>query len=367
VSLGDLPDVAETRRRLELLFPEGVPGRGDLVRELAARTVLTALFVGAVGDPDARDAALLRPSMVTWMSDEALERSGDHEFRRRWHRGACRGRRSVAAVLASAGEPHVPWYADNTREPIRDEILRPWRERYGAVLIRAGLPATSPAASMTLAEDFAEVFNPSLDASALVEAVASWQAAHLGAAEQARLGALRRLEGGGGQVRLSLPGRGERLLPPGASSALARAVVEELAPRLLRRPFVLALCHGGDPTADEDRRELERLGLSLDRAPALPDVVIVDAESGVLLLIEIVVTGGAITDARRDALLKWARDRGYPEDRCRLLTVYRSRSEAAFRRTVGGLAWDTAVWLGDEPDGIVLLTRIDAGFQIPPA
>lgn len=115
-----LPPLEEIRERLERIFPEGVAGRGALVRELAARTALAALLLGAVGDPDAQGARLLRPSMVTWMSDEALgEGDADEGFRVAFHAAASRGRRSVSMPHRARGIEHEPWYGDNTREPIR--------------------------------------------------------------------------------------------------------------------------------------------------------------------------------------------------------------------------------------------------------
>ena len=325
---------------------------------MAAKTVLTALFVGAIGDPDAPGTRLIRPSTVIWMSDEALIEGHDAAFRIAWHAAAVRSRGSVAALLASRALPHVPWYADNTREPIRDEILRVWREQYGAVRGKSGLSTTSPAASMALAEDFAAIFDPNAPPDALGEAILAWQGEHLGAAEQLRLRAQRRLDETTGQVRVTLPGRGDRLLPPGASSVLVRAVLEELAPRLMDKPYVLAVCHGGDPTADEDRFELARARLSLADSPALPDIIALDVADGSLWFLEIVVTGGEIGHRRRAELSSWAGARGFQPERCRFVTVYRSRSEPIFRRTVGTLAWDSLVWLADEPTRVLRLEHL---------
>ena len=359
MNLPALPELPEIQGRLQRIFPEGLAGRRLIVRELAAKTVLAALFVGAVGDPDEANARLLRPSMVTWMSDEALaEGLADEAFRAAWHDAARRSRQAVAALLATRAQPHSPWYADNTREPIRDEVLRVWREQYGAVRGRAATPTTSPAPTMTLAADFAALFNPQLAEAALDEAIATWQESHLGREEQLRLLAQRRLDETAGQVRVTLPGRGDRLLPPGVSSALTRAVIEDLAPHLLRKPYVLAVCHGGDPTADADRLELEHAQLSLAGSLALPDLVLLDAANGTLWFVEIVVTGGEITERRRTDLLRWASERDLDPGRCRFLTVYRSRTEGVFRSTVAGLVWDSLVWFADEPAHVIRMEAL---------
>lgn len=160
---------------------------------------------------------------------------------------------------------------------------------------------------------------------------------------------------------MRLPGRGDRLLPPGASSVLVEEALRELAPRLLGEPYVLAICHGGDPTADEDRLELERARLPLQGGSALPDIVMLDVRDATLWLVEVVVSGGEIGERRRVDLLACATAHGFDADGCRFVTVYRSRSEAVFRRTVGSLAWDTLVWFADEPDHILRLESMPKG------
>lgn len=279
-----LADLGEIQRRLALLFTEGVPDRGLFVRELAAKTVFTALFVGAVGDPDDPDAALIRPSTVCWMSDGAAMRT-DASFRGAWHRAAMRGRAAVERLLDKHGLPRGTW--------IEQARLR----------ARAALLVTD-------------------------------------------------------EPVVTMPGRGDRRLPPGESSALTKAAIELLAARLMGEPYVLAIAHGGDPTSDQDRTELSRYGLDLADSPALPDVILVDAEPGRVWFVEVVVTGGEIDESRKAALLAWAGSHGVPADRCRFLTVFRSRSDQVFRRSVSTLARDSLVWVADEPDGLLRLDTL---------
>lgn len=67
----------------------------------------------------------VRPSMVLWMCDEAATIS-DEMRRSQWYGAAMQGKRQLAARLAEWGITHDPWYADNTREPLRDETFRAW-------------------------------------------------------------------------------------------------------------------------------------------------------------------------------------------------------------------------------------------------
>lgn len=285
------------------MFAEGVSDRARLSRELAAKTVLTFLFVRAVGDPDADGTPLLRPSMVTWMDDASLRRSDDDLFVRGWHAAASRRQAELAAFLAHEGVAWSRWYADNSREPIRDEIIRPLSERYGAVLRRRGVAASDASPALTLAADFAALFGADLSETDFAVRATAWQQEHLGSAAQARLDALRKLDANADSVIVSLPGRGNRHLPPGMSSALTAAVVTEMAPRMLRRPYPLAICHSRDPVASEDTRELERVGLALDRDLGLPDVMLLDADDASFWFVEVVVSGGPIHETRRRELI----------------------------------------------------------------
>lgn len=128
-------------------------------------------------------------------------------------------------------------------------------------------------------------------------------------------------------------------------------------PVLVADPLVLALCHAGDPTANDDRMELGRAGLRLAGCPVLPDAILLDGATGTLWFLEIVVSGGEIPEGRRSDLLGWAGDHGFGSDRCRFVTIFRSRSEGILRTSIARLAWDSLVWLADEPDAPLRLDR----------
>ncbi|MEO9177104.1 MAG: BsuBI/PstI family type II restriction endonuclease [Gaiellales bacterium] len=342
------------QERLRLIFPAGVPGRERLVRELAARTIAVFLFVDAIGDPDEEGARLMRPSMVTWMTDGAFAET-DPAFRTAWRTAAAVSNDRVRSLLTERGLDDARWYAENTREPIRDEIIRPLEREFGAVRRRRDLSPTSSSPALTLARDFADLFDDGLlDDGLLGEpltaAIAGWQGAHLGPAAKARMRALERLDAASGAVRVLLPGRGERQLPAGASSVLTARVIEDLAPRLLAQPYVLAVCHSRDPIAAEDAAELAAVRLTLDSSVALPDIVLLDAGAGgSIWFVEVVVSDGPVNETRRAELLGWALGRGLDPASCRFVTAYRSRSDPVFRRSVGELAWGSLAWFADEP------------------
>ena len=73
--LPELPPISEIRRRLEMIFPEGIPNRQYFTREMAARVVFVMLYTGAVE----RLGRWLGPKHVYGMSDAQAERQEDAE------------------------------------------------------------------------------------------------------------------------------------------------------------------------------------------------------------------------------------------------------------------------------------------------
>lgn len=148
MSLPALLSREQVRRRLEAIFPEGTPSRGYCVRELAASTIFAALYVGAVEGADIH----IGPKHVYRMGDDqaALDDKDD--------------RLAFARAIEKPGfKPKgASWYADNTREPIRDETLRDGLVALGAFLERTDLPTTSSKPRYALQADFAALFNPNL-------------------------------------------------------------------------------------------------------------------------------------------------------------------------------------------------------------
>lgn len=117
-----LPPRQEIHARLQRLFP---PEAFDTVTSnpLAAAATAAMLYVGAVvpdSSPSSSASTWARPSMCLWLSDEAYAHSAEHD-RSAWLTAALRGRKRLAELLASWGENFEPWYADNTREPLRDD------------------------------------------------------------------------------------------------------------------------------------------------------------------------------------------------------------------------------------------------------
>jgi len=329
--------------RLPLIFPEGTPNRTYCIRDLAASTVFTALYIGAVEG----SGHYLGPVHVYRMTDEQAI-STDHSDRRKYSE----------TVLKKTG--HISgsrWYADNTREPIRDETLRDGLVAIGAVLRREDLPTTSGLPRYTLKADFARLFTPSLVGQALEDAIIAFQTDHLSKSALARVTIMRAGAGvSTAGVLVRFPNGETRQLAPGPSSFIAQGVVEIFATRFLDAPAILWLSESGKKVVMRDDHIANAIGLKIEADKNLPDLILVDLapRDPVIIFVEVVATDGAITARRQEALYRLTDAAGFNRKQVAFLTAYQDRQSAGFRKTVSQLAWNTFAWFVSEPDHLVI-------------
>jgi hypothetical protein len=330
--------------RLPLIFPDGVPNRGYCVRELAASTVFAALYIGAIEG----SGTFLGPVHVYRMTREQAARTEMAE-RDAYAEGVFRRAFKV---------PGERWYADNTREPIRDENLRDGLVSIGAVLRREDLPTTSGKPRYALGREFAALFDPALEGSALEQAIGEFQTTNLSKSALARVSIMRAGAAGGREgVLVTFPNAETRLLAPGPSSIISRAVVEVFARRYLETPAVLWLSESGNKVVVRDDKIANAIGLKIEADKNLPDLILADLGPAepLIVFVEVVATDGAMTPRRQDALYALTDAAGFNRGQVAFLTAYQDRQSAGFRKTVAQLAWNSFAWFVSEPDCIIVL------------
>lgn len=330
--------------RLRLIFPDGTPNRSYCTRELAASTVFAALYIGAVDGAN----RFLGPIHVYRMTNEQSASSGQAE------------REAYAAGVLSKKfrVPGDRWYADNTREPIRDEMLRDGLVAVGAVLRREDLPTTSSLPRYALKADFAALFDPALQGEALQAAIADFQAKHLSKSALARVSIM--LAGAAGSaagVLVTFPNGETRQLAPGPSSIISRAVIEVFARHYLAKPVVLWLSESGNKIVLRDDRIANAIGLRIETDKNLPDLILADLGPAepLIVFVEVVASDGAMTPRRQQAIYALTDAAGFKRSQIAFLTAYQDRESAAFRRTVAQLAWDSFAWFASEPANIIIM------------
>lgn len=320
--------------------------RKNLVREMTAKTVFVFLYGGMVEGADRR----LRPSHVYFFTEEQAGKTGDGD-RSLWLS------RSQKPGFRPDGRR---WYADTTREPIRDETIRHGLQHIGAVGKLSGQAVTSSLPIYFLRADFAAVFDPDLQGDALESAIANWRGTHLTAAALARVNLLvaGKLKAHG-QVLVNCPDGTVAKLSPGPSSIISKAVIEHFAPNFLSTPALLWLSESGAKVRYQDEKTTKALGLNIDQNKILPDIILADVgetgEETQLVFMEVVASDGPMNQARRDALRHYIKESGFPENQCLFGTAFEDRSDSPFKRCLPDLAWGTFAWFRSEPTCLMWL------------
>lgn len=346
VDLPAVPPLSLIIERLPLIFPAGTEHRNYVVREMAARTILGMLYAGAVEGAD----RWVRPSQITDMTDDQAEQL-DESSRLAWVK---------LSQSSKKPRPEKPWYAPNSREPIRDETLRTGLIPTRAVIERPGLDATSSKPRYALAQDFVALFDEKLTGEALDAAIAAWRTKHLSKTALARTklvkkGALAAKDA----VQVKLPNGMLRQLKTGQSSVLARDVIEQFAPRFMAKPAVLWLSESSNKVDAADDALARDLGITIDPAKHLPDLILVDLgddEGGsdfLCVFVELVASDGPITEARKTAFTAVAAEAGFNPADLAFMTAFNDRDSSEFRKGVANLAWGSFAWSRSEPDHLI--------------
>jgi hypothetical protein len=230
-----------------------------------------------------------------------------------------------------------------------------------------GVAVTSSLPIYFLKADFAAIFNPDLDETALEKVITAWQKKHLTAAARARMALLAagKLKSDD-EVLVNCPDGTVAKLSPGPSSIISKAVVEQFASSFLTAPALLWLSESGAKVRYQDQKTAKALGLDIDQSKVLPDIILANVgdtgEDTHLVFVEVVASDGPMNQARRDALLQYIMQSGFPDSQCLFGTAFEDRADSAFKKCLPELAWGTFAWFRSEPDCLVWL--YDEPFSI---
>jgi BsuBI/PstI restriction endonuclease domain/BsuBI/PstI restriction endonuclease HTH domain len=346
--LPPLPDVETIRARLLEIFPDGTPERARCTGLAAARTIYVMLYVGAV-----EGGTWLAPKYVYRMGDTQAARTSEAE------------RTAYLAAVQKPGtpEPTDRWYKENTRESIRDEALGRGLVPIGAVLVNPHVATTSSRGRYALRADLACLFAPGLSSAQFAAAAADWRGKHLTAPALAKLRVLAVAAAGAtAKVPVTLPSGEARVMAPGLSSVITKAVVEVFAPRFLINPAVVWISESGRKVIEKDDRLLRLLGIRIDPQKLLPDVILADTGGELLFVfVEVVATDGPIHADRRRGLLRLITAAGFKPEQAAFVTAFQSREHAGFRKTVPSLAWGSFAWSLSEPEHLIAFDGLRPG------
>lgn len=335
-----LPSIGAIKARLEIIFPAGIPDRQYVVRESAARIVLVMLYMDAVEGRGPQ----MRPSQVYRMSDRQVALQGDDE----------RAAFQSDSLKSLFSPPGTPWYADNSREQVRDESLRDGLVAKGVVGLDRSIATTSNLGRYYLRRHFADLLL--LPDEVFLEAVEDWQEEHINSAELARIKLMGERGAHKDAVAVTFPDGSGRVLTAGKSSQIAKAVIEVFAPKFLKHPAVVWISESGNHVGISDDALMRAIGLTIDAQRLLPDVVLADLQKPMrLVFVEIVATDGPVTEQRKADLLAAAEKAGFKGSQVVFVSVFEERNAGPLKKRLSAIAINSYIWCVNEPDLLLVL------------
>lgn len=130
--------------------------------------------------------------------------------------------------------------------------------------------------------------------------------------------------------------------------------------------MLLWLSESGSKVRHQDAAAAKALGLDIDAAKILPDIILANigetGEDTALIFIEVVASDGPMNESRKLALLEYVKASSFPAAQCYFGTAFEDRTDSAFRKAMPQLAWGTFAWFRAEPERLIV--TMDRPFNI---
>jgi len=353
VPLPLLPTLQSIKDKLPLIFPDNsaIVSRNAVIGDMAARTIFVMFYNGAIEGSN----RWIQPGHVYNMSDAQAART-DNQSRLEWGRK----RRWQGGGIID------PWYADTTRESIRDETIVLGLIPLNACIRQRSVETTQGLPRYALKATFASLFDENLPNQELINRINSWQRAHL-SREALMAVDIRRLDNGN-PIPVTIP-NGHRILamnlPPGKSSLITKMVIENFSVQFLHEPHVVSISTSETGFTPIDERMIQRTNLNFSTVAVqniLPDIILYDIfsrngrQDTLLVFIEVVATGGVMNKIRKDIIQNFLHERGYDLTKVAYGTAFFNRSDPAYnKKNISEIAWGTFIWFVNEPDKLIIM------------
>lgn len=150
------------------------------------------------------------------------------------------------------------------------------------------------------------------------------------------------------KVEVTLPSGGQLIFSAGEHNDLQKAIIEDFLPRYGFGAEVLYVGDTSDKYLYLEKEKLEKLNFFEISHEELPDVIAYSQKKNWLYLIEAVHSSGPISEIRLLQLQKLTKD-------CKVDIVYVTAflTRSKFRQFIADIAWETEVWIADNPDHLV--------------
>lgn len=258
-------------------------------------------------------------------------------------RKACAILRGITPIIDFIAAQYRVRYAPNTRETIRDEAVKYFVEE-GLLVKNPDDPARPTTSGKTVYR---------IEATALdlcrTHGTDTWSDS-LGKYLAAKHDIKRDLHRARDMTRIPvrLPSGREITLSPGGQNPLIKAFIEDFCTRFVPGGVVLYVGDAENKFQHFEAAYFARLGVRIDTAAKMPDVVIHDPQRDWLVIGEAVTSAGVVDGKRRRELKDL-----FSGFRNGLVFVTAFETRQAMGRFLGQISWETEVWMADTPDHVV--------------
>jgi hypothetical protein len=251
--------------------------------------------------------------------------------------------RGITPVIDFIAEAYGVRYAPNTRETIRDDAVK--------FFVEAGLLLRNPDDPNRPTNSGKTVYQIEPSALALLRnfGTKNWTPAletYLISRESIKHEIARKRNLA--RVPVTLPDGSQVALSPGGQNPLIKAIIEQFCPAFAPGGVVIYIGDTENKFVHLEVARLKSLGVTLDSAAKIPDVIVHYTAKNWLLLIEAVTSAGPVDGKRRKELKEL-----FAGCKAGLVFVTAFETRRVMQSFVSQIAWESEVWIAEDPDHMV--------------
>ena len=251
--------------------------------------------------------------------------------------------RGITPIIDFVADAYGVRYAPNTRETIRDDAVK--------FFVEAGLLLRNPDAPNRPTNSGKTVYQIEPSALAMLRKVgtAHWPSTlktYLTSREGIKHEIARKRTLA--RVPVTLPDGSKVALSPGGQNPLIKAIIEHFCPAFAPGGVVIYIGDTENKFVHLEAKHLAALGVSLDSAAKIPDVIVYYTAKNWLLLIEAVTSAGPVDGKRRKELKGL-----FAGCKAGLVFVTAFETRRTMQSFLGHIAWESEVWIAEDPDHMI--------------
>jgi hypothetical protein len=251
--------------------------------------------------------------------------------------------RGITPIIDFIAKAYGNRYAPNTRETIRDDAVKFFVEE-GLLLRNPDDPNRPTNSGKTVYQ-----IEPSALALLRKAGIPGWKAAleqYLASRKTLKHEICRKRDLA--RVPVTLPDGSKVALSPGGQNPLIKAIIEVFCPAFAPGGMVLYIGDTENKFVHLEADGLSRLGVELDSAAKIPDVIVYHTTKNWLLLIEAVTSAGPVDGKRRKELKDL-----FAGCKAGLVFVTAFENRRTMQSFVSHIAWESEVWIAEDPDHLI--------------